>query len=168
MKASGATFSKDRRCRYRLWRCWGDPELRCVFVGLNPSTADESRDDPTIRKCVGFAKRWGFGAVDVVNLFAYAGARSTDPRSLLGVSDPIGPENDAALRTAFRDANRIVWAWGRHDPRVRSLVQARVASPRWPGRGHRCETGCLGRLQDGSPRHPLRIAYATRFEPGDR
>jgi hypothetical protein len=165
---SGASFSACRTYRYRLWRSWGPRDRRCVFVGLNPSTADESRDDPTIRKCVGFAKRWGFGAVEVVNLFAYAGAQSTDPRSLLGVSDPIGPENDAALRTAFRDANRIVWAWGRHDPRVRSLVQARVASPRWPGRGHRCETGCLGRSQDGSPRHPLRIAYATRFEPGDR
>jgi hypothetical protein len=75
-RSAGATFSKDRRYRYRLWRSWGDPELRCVFVGLNPSTADESNDDPTIRKCVGFAKLWGFGAVDVVNLFAF---RSTDP-----------------------------------------------------------------------------------------
>lgn len=138
-----------------------------MFVGLNPSTADESRDDPTIRKCAGFARRWGFGAVEVVNLFAYAGPRSTDPRSLLSVTDPVGPGNDEALRAAFRGAARIVWAWGRHDPRVRNLVNERLASAPWLGKSRRCETGCLGRLQDGSPRHPLRIAYATRFEtPG--
>jgi hypothetical protein len=133
-------------------------------VGLNPSTADESRDDPTIRKCVGFARRWGFGAIEVVNLFAYAGTRSTDPRSLLSVADPVGPCNDEALRAAFRGAARIVWAWGRHDARVRSLVEERLASASWLNKGRRCETGCLGRLRDGSPRHPLRIGYATRFE----
>jgi hypothetical protein len=162
--SSGAAFSACRTYRYRLWRSWAARESRCVFVGLNPSTADESRDDATIRKCVGFAKRWGFGAVEVVNLFAYAGAQSTNPRSLLGLSDPVGPDNDAALRTALRRADRIVWAWGRHDSRVRRLVEARVASLPWLTKRMPCEAGCLGRLPDGSPRHPLRIAYATRFE----
>jgi hypothetical protein len=162
---SGATFSVCRTYRYRLWRSWDGGERRCVFVGLNPSTADESRDDPTIRKCIGFAHRWGFDAVEVVNLFAYAGEGSTDPRSLLDASDPVGPENDAMLAAAFAGACRIVWAWGRHDPRVRALVRERVATIPCLGPRGRGVTGCLGRSQDGSPRHPLRIAYATRFEP---
>src|SRR5579859_5937119 len=103
---AGATFSACRTYRYRLWRSWEPRGSRCVFVGLNPSTADESTDDATIRKCVGFAKRWGFGAIEVVNLFAYAGVRSTDPRSLLGVSDPVGPDNDGTMDAALRGAHR--------------------------------------------------------------
>jgi hypothetical protein len=162
---SGATFSACRTYRYRLWRSWGAPDRRCVFVGLNPSTADEARDDPTIRKCVGFAERWGFGAVEVVNLFAYAGRGSTDPRSLLDASDPVGPDNDATVSAALEGACRIVWAWGRHDPRVRALVRERIATAPWLASGGRGVTGCLGRSQDGSPRHPLRIAYDTRFQP---
>ncbi len=80
MLESGAHLSPCRQYRYRLWRDWDPGAGRCVFVGLNPSTADEHTDDPTIRKCVGFAKRWGFGAIDMVNLFAY---RSTSPKGLL-------------------------------------------------------------------------------------
>lgn len=162
----GATFSACGTYRYRLWRRWDPDARRCVFVGLNPSTADAARDDPTIRKCIGFAARWGFGAIEVVNLFAYAGLRSTDPRSLLALADPVGPRNDAVLSGALGGAGRIVWAWGRHDARVRALVRTRVASAAWLSARHSCETGCLGRSSDGSPRHPLRIGYATRFERG--
>ncbi|TMF61888.1 MAG: DUF1643 domain-containing protein, partial [Chloroflexi bacterium] len=67
----GATFSADRRYRYRLWRRWDGARPVVAFVMLNPSTADARRDDPTIRRCIGFAKSWGFGGVEVVNLFAY-------------------------------------------------------------------------------------------------
>jgi hypothetical protein len=162
---SGATFSTDRRYRYRLWRCWGELDHRCVFVGLNPSTADESENDPTIRKCIGFAKRWGFGAIDVVNLFALV---STLPEGLLKADDPIGHANDATLNGAFQDARRIVWCWGQHDTRVRRLVKARLDASKGYCVPKRAETGSLGHSQDGSPRHPLRLAYAARFEQASR
>lgn len=159
---SGATFSADRRYRYRLWRVWGDSEHRCVFVGLNPSTADETKDDPTIRKCIGFAKRWGFGAIDMVNLFAW---RSTDPTGLISAYPAhVGPDNDEHLAGTFDAAHRIVWAWGRHCSAVRRLVQERVAASDWFSVPRKCEVGVLGRSQDGSPRHPLMLAYTTRFE----
>jgi hypothetical protein len=159
----GATFSADRRYRYRLWRSWGSREHRCVFVGVNPSKADETNNDHTITKCIMFAKRWGFGAIDMVNLFAFV---STDVTALLRVDDPVGPDNDAMLEAAFKDAHRIVCCWGKHNARVASLVRARLSSSAWmntdrPG----CEVGTLGWNQDGSPCHPLMLPYARRFEP---
>lgn len=158
---SGATLSPCRRYRYRLWRSWGPREHRVVFVGLNPSTADETKDDPTIRKCIGFAKRWGFGALDMVNLFAW---RSTSPSGLLTASDPIGPENDEAIQRACDDAHRVVWAWGRHNSAVRRMVTDRRTKAPWLVLRRHCETGTLGRAQDGSPRHPLMLPYSTRWE----
>lgn len=161
---SGATFSLCRKYRYRLWRSWGDRENRCVFVGLNPSTADETKDDPTIRKCSGFAKRWGFTAIDMVNVFAW---RSTDPKGLSVVApEHIGPETDDVLAETFESARRIVWAWGQHDTRVRKLVQQRVTSDAWSRlliHHARCEQGTFGLSQSGAPRHPLMLAYATPF-----
>ena len=157
----GATLSSDRLYRYRLWRSWGSREHRVVFVMLNPSTADESKDDPTIRKCVGFAQRWGFGAVDVVNLFAW---RSTSPRGLLVSSDPIGPDNDEALRAAMSDATRIIWAWGKHTPRVAALACRRAADGCLT-RTRGTPVFTLGRNADGSPPHPLMLPYDRRLEP---
>ena len=103
----GATFSRDRRYRYRLWRRWDRSRAVVAFVMLNPSTADAMHDDPTIRRCVGFARAWGFGGVDVVNLFAL---RATDTRALRKAADPIGPANDRHLRRAVRSAGLIVLA----------------------------------------------------------
>lgn len=154
----GATLSACRKYRYRLWRAWGDRENRCVFVMLNPSTADESENDPTIRKCIGFAKRWGFGAIDVVNLFAW---RDTDPTGLLSAADPVGPDNDDHIASAIGDARRVVWSWGKHDPRVRRLITNRTMC--WSFAPEKAEAGTLGRNGDGSPRHPLMLAYATPF-----
>jgi hypothetical protein len=156
----GALFSPCARYRYHLWRSWGDIGHRCVFVGLNPSTADATKDDPTVRKCVGFAKRWGFGALDLVNLFAL---RSTSPKGLyeLGL-DPVGLENDETLERVFKNAHRIVWAWGQHNARVRKLVSTRLGA--WCAVQERCEVGTLGRAKDGSPRHPLMLAYTSKFE----
>jgi hypothetical protein len=159
---SGATFDARRHYRYRLWRSWGTGR-RCVFVGLNPSTADETKDDPTIRKCMGFARRWGFGVLEMVNLFAW---RCTDPEHLPDAApEHVGPDNDAALADAFDGAHRIVWAWGRHSPPVQRLVRARIESGPWRLLRTRCQTGTLGRAQDGSPRHPLRLAYDTQWVP---
>jgi hypothetical protein len=160
---SGATFSKCRKYRYRLWRSWGDREHRIVFVGLNPSTADENVDDPTIRKCVGFAKRWGFGAIDMVNVFAW---RSTDPNGLLSATpNHVGPDNTETLDRAFNDAHRIVWCWGKHSARVRRLVQCAQQELGWFTTPKRCEVGTFGRMADGSPRHPLMLPYVTPFVP---
>lgn len=105
---SWARFSECRRYRYVLGRRWADgPSL--VVVGHNPSTADETTDDRTISKCVGFAKRDGFGSLVMLNLCAW---RDTDPNGLTLLTDPVGPENDTALMTYADVAGRIVAAWG--------------------------------------------------------
>jgi hypothetical protein len=162
---NGAILSEDRRYRYRLWRAWGDGNRRVAFVGLNPSTADENVDDATIRKCVGFAKRWGFGAIDMINLFAW---RSRDPRGLLDVEDPVGPDNDAAIKYVVAIAQRVVWCWGQHPSKVAGLVTLRCMRTAFgPGDiPNGTEVGILGqRLASGAPRHPLMLAYSTPFMP---
>lgn len=166
---SGATFSPDRLHRYRLWREWGDTGNRCVWIGVNPSTATETIDDATIRKCVGFSKRWGFGAYDMLNIFGW---RSTDIHGLRVPTDPIGPGNDAAIAEVCAGASRVVLAWG-------SAEKFKGYGIRYPGialrgsivyeivKAHaRCEIGHLGLpTNDGQPRHPLFLGYATPFVP---
>jgi hypothetical protein len=167
---NGAILSVDRLYRYRLWRCWGDGNRRVAFVGINPSTADETKDDATIRKCVGFAKRWGFGALDMVNLFAW---RDRDQLGLLASSDPVGPRNDATIAEVFRVASRVVLAWGPgKSVAVGRLVRSRVQSRGWNDAlmvaQDRCEFGRLIETADGSPGHPLMLPYVTPFEVQDR
>lgn len=149
----GASFSDDRRYRYLLWREWDARRPRCCFVLLNPSTADQASDDPTIRRCVGFARRWGFGAVDVVNLFAL---RATNPVELHRAAAPVGPENDRWIARAHRRAALTVAAWGAHGALL--------------GRGARvgrllAGAGRLRRFastKGGQPRHPLYLTAAAR------
>ena len=120
-----------------------------MFVGLNPSTADETKDDNTVRRCIGFAKDWGFGSLVLVNLFAY---RSTDPNALLLVADPVGAENDTYILAASRAVERVVVAWGTkgtllgRDKRVASLLP---------------HSHCLGVTKSGHPKHPLYLAAKT-------
>lgn len=142
---SGAIF--DGPYRYHLWRRW-DAAASLLFVMLNPSTADAARDDPTIRRCVGFARAWGFGAVEVVNLFAW---RATDPRELRRARDPVGPDNDRAILAAAARNQAIIAAWGNHgalgerDRQVAALLAPFGAR-------------CLGaRTSGGAPRHPLYV-----------
>ncbi len=108
---SSAVLSECGAYRYRLDREWDLQKGRVAFLMLNPSTADASVDDPTIRRCIGFAKAWGYGALTVGNLFAL---RSTSPKALYGHSDPVGPENDKHLLEIARSARKIVCAWGTH------------------------------------------------------
>jgi hypothetical protein len=90
LSESGAEFSECQQYRYTLWRTWDSQADRVMFIGLNPSTADETEDDPTIRRCIRFAKDWGYGGILMMNAYAY---RSTAPRGLKQVTDPIGPRN---------------------------------------------------------------------------
>lgn len=164
---SGAVVSPCGRYRYRLWRNWGRAERRVLFLMLNPSTADEHQDDPTIRKCVGFARRWGYGALDVVNLFAW---RSTAPRGLLAAEDATGVDNDRAIAGAYRDASGVVLAWGSHGSpaSLAQIVTARTVAVSALLRRLKWESPrvveCLGRASNGNPRHPLMLAYDTPLE----
>ncbi|MCA9774331.1 MAG: DUF1643 domain-containing protein, partial [Myxococcales bacterium] len=106
-----ARFDATGTYRYGLIRLWDAARPRALFIMLNPSTADAEREDPTIRRCIGFARTWGFGSMEAVNLFAY---RTTDPARLPLHPAPIGPANDAAIARAAGRAGTIVLAWGHH------------------------------------------------------
>ena len=147
---SRAGFSSCRAYRYTLVREWDRSLGRVCFCMLNPSTADAQKNDPTVRRTVGFALDWGYGSIEVVNVFAL---RSTNPRGLYEAIEPVGRGNDAALRRAFRRADRVVAAWGNHaglggrSARVRGIL-------------HSCgvEALCFGETGAGEPRHPLYVA----------
>ncbi len=141
----GAWQDPGESYRYALWRRWDLARPRVCFVLLNPSTAGAAQDDPTIRRCLGFARRWGFGSLEVVNLFAW---RSTDPAALRLVPDPIGPRNDRAIRRSAARARTVVVGWGEaggllgRDRDVTRLLSGRPLL-------------CLGVTRRGRPRHPL-------------
>jgi hypothetical protein len=124
---------------------------------LNPSTADATKNDATIRKCIGFSKRWGYGRMIVVNLFAL---RSTDPRALAKNTDPVGVENDYWTITAMREARECVCAWGCQQHLTTPKLRARPSLALSLIRMH-APTVCLGFRKDGAPRHPLILSYET-------
>jgi len=142
-----AVFDSTRTYRYTLERRWSDAQP-AVFVMLNPSTADALTDDPTIRRCVSFAKREGCGGLIVVNLFAL---RSTDPKQLYSHPDPVGPSNDGIVYEAQHQGSPVIAAWGVHgtlngrDRAVCSLLEFG-------------DVIALGVTKDGHPRHPLYVA----------
>ena len=148
-----ASLSRCGRYRYALGRRWGEgPEA--LFVLLNPSIADAQTDDPTLRRCIGFAKREGCGASRTVNLFAW---RATAPRDLARTAgeggDVVGRGNVAALRGALRECDGpVVTGWGAHDlalPRARAFARLAQAEGR--------ALLCLGLTKAGHPRHPLYV-----------
>lgn len=143
-------FSPCRTYRYELTRT-ANPEGQgtCVFIGLNPSTADETKDDPTIRRCLGFARQWGCAELLMTNLFAF---RATDPRVMKAARDPVGPDNDDVLMNAVKMGGIVVAAWGIHG--------RHLARDQWAAQ-HLGALLCLGHTRDASPRHPLYCAAAT-------
>lgn len=146
-----ASLSDDRRFRYALVRTWDSDRPSILFVGLNPSIADAKRDDPTVRRCIAFAERWGFGTLLMGNIFAL---RSTDPKALRTAIDPVGPENDQWLARLVKRADKVVAAWGnggRHLQRDQAVLAALG------------NTYCLGTTARGCPRHPGRLAAETRL-----
>jgi hypothetical protein len=151
--SDGALFSHDRQYRYRLWRRW-DALRPCVaFCMLNPSMADEHSNDPTIRRCIGFARDWGYGGVEIVNLFAL---RATDPRELRDARDPIGRRNDAYVIEAAQRSAAVVLAWGVHGTfRARGAEALALLSPR-------ARLLALGWTRAGEPRHPLYLRRDVR------
>lgn len=147
-----ARISDCGKYRYQLRRVWADALPWCTFVMVNPSTADAENDDPTISKCIRFARSLGYGGLIVVNLFAL---RATDPRELYSAADPIGPENDLAIYHASNLTSVVIAAWGNHGTlrdRDIHVMRNSLASR---------EVRCLGINKNGTPKHPLYIRGDT-------
>jgi hypothetical protein len=158
------SFSPDRKYRYTLWREFGTEFLFdggnqmkegfVQFIGLNPSTADETKDDPTIRRCIGFTKSLGYSALCMTNLFAW---RATDPSELTKQPDPIGPDNDQWLKAVTSEASLIIACWGtrgslhHRDDHVFTLLDTKVE--------------CLRLTTDGYPQHPLYLSKTLKPIP---
>ena len=155
--ASVAVYSPCERYRYSLTRVWDPSGRKALFVMLNPSTATEVQNDPTVERCERRARALGFGAFRVCNIFAW---RATDPKVMRAQIDPTGPENDAAILEACAWADTVVCAWGTHGahldrgPQVDALIRATGAVPHH-----------LGLSKGGHPKHPLYIAYSRQPEP---
>ena len=148
---SGAQI--DGEYRWRLWRRWSEVEPMLLWVMLNPSTADGTQDDPTIRRCCSFARRWGYGGIVVCNLFAL---RSTDPKAVLRHPDPIGRENDDVISATAAECPDSVCAWGSHKSVThRALVVRRLLLQAGNSPTH------LGLTKTGHPKHPLYLPDAT-------
>ena len=152
-----AIFSDCKSYRYMLERTWAYHGPRVFFIMLNPSTADERKNDPTIERCERRARALGFGSLRVCNIFAY---RATDPMVMKSVEDPIGgEENDAWIRACCVWSDAIICAWGCHGS--------------YQGRGEQVESMLreyaeavfhLGITKDGAPKHPLYVSYDTEPE----
>lgn len=151
---STAVYSDCESYRYMLTRTWDPGGDKALFIMLNPSTATEVQNDPTVERCERRARALGFGAFRVTNIFAW---RDTDPKKMRAAVDPVGPENDTAIADSCLWADRIIAAWGTHGEhldrgtKVESLLR---------------DTGLpvyhLGLSKAGHPKHPLYIAYAQQ------
>ena len=148
-EGSDAVFSNCRKYRYALWRRWDLEGPLILFIGLNPSTADEVKNDPTIRRCIGFAKDWGFGGVLIANLFAF---RSTSPTKMKDQLEPIGKENDRWIGLLAEGSEMVIAAWGNHGAFLNRFQQIQKRLP---------EMKCMGLTSQNQPRHPLYLRRDT-------
>jgi len=152
--ASVAIYSDCQRYRYSLTRIWDDSGEKVLFLMLNPSTATELQNDPTVERCERRARALGYGAFSVTNIFAW---RATDPRDMRAASDPVGPDNDAAILAAVDWADQIVCAWGAHGAhldRGQNVTRLLRATNR--------PLSHLGLTKAGHPKHPLYIGYKVQ------
>lgn len=154
--ASEAVYSECERYRYLLTRSWGRG-AKVLFVMLNPSTATEVQNDPTVERCERRARALGFGAFRVTNIFAF---RATDPRVMRAAPDPVGPDNDAAILQSLDWADAVVCAWGNH-----GLHLDRGAAVEAMLRASGARLTHLGLTGQGQPRHPLYVGYDRQPEP---
>lgn len=156
-------FSPCRKYRYTLWRDWPmelgldtDPDRAALskhyvqFIGLNPSTADDTQDDPTMRRCIDFAKRWGYGAFCMTNLFAF---RATDPRDMKAHATPIGDENDRWIAEIASGAHIVIAAWGNDGVHLDRAARVMKALPL---------LHCLKVTNTGQPSHPLYLPSSLK------
>ncbi|MCH2174801.1 MAG: DUF1643 domain-containing protein [Lentisphaeria bacterium] len=142
MKAD-AVLSDCRTYRYSLWRIWDDKKKLALFIGLNPSTADETSDDPTLKRCMDFAKSWGYGGVCMANLFAY---RATQPSDMMAAQDPVGAENDKWLLKLVDECGVAIAAWGNDGKHMQRSSILKAMLP---------ELHYLKLNKSGEPAHPL-------------
>lgn len=160
VEVSRAVFSPCRRWRYTLTRVWephDDDPLSCLFVCLNPSTADEKNDDPTVRRCIAFARSWGYSSLTVCNIFAL---RSTDPKALyVDLWDAVGAANDEHIAREAARHELVVAAWGNHGQLTRRGVQVMKLLRRHAPDG---VVHVLGLNSTLEPKHPLYIAGDTK------
>ena len=148
-----AVLSECKKYRYMLRRVWDRTKPACLFIGLNPSTADATVDDPTIRRCVGFADSWGYGELVVGNLYAF---RATKPKDMFNQDDPVGPFNDLWLKKMGLSCEIIIAAWGANGA---LSVRGRDVKKLMPAQMYH-----LGLTKAGQPKHPLYLKADTRPE----
>jgi hypothetical protein len=151
--ASTAVYSDDERYRYLLTRTWA-PGPKALFIMLNPSTATEYQNDPTVERCERRARALGFGAFRVTNIFAF---RATDPKVMRAQPDPIGPANDTAILDSVPWADQVICAWGSHGAHLArgQDITAKLRASAKP-------LYHLGLTQAGAPKHPLYIGYTVQ------
>lgn len=153
MKQLGSTIFDDTGIyRYTLTRSWTSLEMNGIvtWVMLNPSTADAFQDDPTIRRCISFSKEWGYNGLIITNIYAL---RSTDPKGLLKVQDPIGRENVIHISNAIAESQLVIGAWGAFKLGVPDEVYKVLKQ---------VEIYCLGTTKEGHPKHPLYVKGSTK------
>ena len=151
---SAAIYSDCENYRFSLTRTWKRGSGKLLFVMLNPSTATELQNDPTVERCERRARHLGYGSFRVCNIFAW---RATDPGDMRSQADPVGPGNDDAIKTACNWADDVICAWGTHGAhldRGAEVEKLMRSTPRalWH----------LGLTKAGHPRHPLYIGYAVQ------
>lgn len=151
-----AVYSPCESYRYTLTRTWDPAGRKVLFVMLNPSTATEVQNDPTVERCERRARALGFGSFRVCNIFAY---RATDPKVMRAQADPVGPGNDQAIAESALWADAVVCAWGTHGAHLNrgAAVEAVLRATGKP-------LSHLGLSKDGHPKHPLYIGYAHQPE----
>lgn len=159
---SGAIISACGKFRYRLWRYWKDGRPVLVVIMLNPSKANAEQDDNTIRKVVRFADLWGYGGIEVVNLFAY---RATDPNDLRAAGYPIGPANADHVQTVVNTYQEVLCAWGGNADCHKGRIAIKEL---WHAFDRTAWANNLSALKIGKkncPYHPLYVPYATQRVP---
>jgi len=159
-----AEISPCGKYRFSLSRIWEEEKPKVLFIMLNPSTADSEIDDPTIRRCIGFARNWGFGGINVVNLFPF---RATSPNSLFHQTNLIGNpgENTITISRYIDESALIICAWG-NGPIVRRLMNRNEFYRHQLTMilSNKKDLNCLGTNFDGYPKHPLYVKYTT-YQP---
>ncbi|RKS78167.1 hypothetical protein BDK61_3820 [Haloarcula quadrata] len=149
----GAEFDKSREYRHRLWHVWDVRKPTVAFIMLNPSTANENENDPTLRRCIGFAKDWGYGSIEVVNLFDLC---ATNPDDLRDHPNPVSDQNDEYLQKVSETAELVVAAWGANGTLYnRGLEVAKKLD---------VDLYALDTTKDGHPSHPLYQPTDTELE----